>query len=118
MSRHARERAQQRYNIDLSKTDEKNILFLLNTGRGIPLDQESKDPLREFAYVHYNNIPLKILYEKDERDVVKAIVTTYPFDVDEFNTVNKNKFESQIEMAIKFLKKNNYIVYKKGSCEC
>ena len=116
MSRHARERAQQRYNIELNRIDEKNILFLLNTGRGIPIEQESKDPLREFAYVHYNNIPLKVLYEKDERNVVKAIVTTYPFDVDEFNMVNKHKFEFQIDMAIKFLKKNNYIVYKKGSC--
>ena len=118
MSKHARERAQQRYNMDLDRADERNILFLINSGKGIPLEQESKDPLREFIYVHYNNIPLKVLCEKNEMDVAKAIVTTYPFDVDEFNVVSKRKFESQIEMAVEFLKDNDWIVYKRGSKKC
>ena len=114
MSFHSRERAQERYNIELSPSDEVNIINILRSGRGIPLSTDSKSPNRKFAYVLYKNIPLKVLYEVSNNKGVKNIITTYPFDVDEYNKVQQEAFDNYIDMAIKFLQKNKYIVYKRN----
>ena len=118
MSRHARERATQRYNIDLSYSDERNILAKLRTGNCIPIDCETNDENRYFAYVVYKNIPLKILYEENaENGKIDAIVTTYPFDVDEYNTEEGKFHENRIKLATEFLKANGYTVFKRGKAK-
>lgn len=113
MTNHSRERAQQRYNLELSQADETNIMNILRSGRGIPLNNETKSDDKKFAYVTYKNIPMKVLYAWSRIKGVKSIVTAYPFDVEEYNRVQQETFDDQIKMAIKFLQKNNYIVYKK-----
>ena len=114
MSKHSRERASQRYNIELSYADEKNIIEALKQGRGIPLDIDSGEKNKKFAYVVYKNIPLKVLYERSNAKGIKNIITIYPFDTEEYNEVQRQIFDGHIGMAIKFLKANGYIVYKRG----
>ena len=114
MGKHAQERTKQRYNIDLTYSDEKNILYKLKTGKGIPLDTECDEGL-QFAYVVHRNVPLKVLYSLTENmKVPYKIVTVYPFDVDEYNGVFENDCKSAINKAVAFLKTNGYVVYKKG----
>lgn len=113
MTKHSRERALERYNIELSKTDETLILEKIKSNLHIPIDQPTKEENMRFAYVIYNNIPLKVLYLRSQKKGAKQIITVYPFDVDEYNSLMKKDFESKIEGAIKFLQKNKYIVYKR-----
>lgn len=112
MGKHSLERIQQRYNLELTYADETNLISLIKQGKGIPLDIDSGDPKKKFAYVVYKNLPLKILYEKSNKGV-KHIITTYPLDVDEYNEVQQRDFDFMIDSSIKFLKKNGYIIYKR-----
>lgn len=112
MTKHSRERAQQRYNIELSKADECNIINILRSGRGIPLDTDTKEEDLSFAYVKYNNIPLKVLYSQTENRGVRSIITVYPFNVEEYNEAQEQFFQEQIKIAIKFLERNGYTVTK------
>lgn len=113
MGKHSLERIQERYNLDLGYSDEANIISLLKQGKGIPLDIDTGDKKKKFAYVLYKNIPLKVLYEKSCGKGIKSIITTYPLDVDEYNEVHKQSFDTLIDAAIKFLKKSGYIVYRR-----
>lgn len=115
MSKHAQSRAMERYNLSLTYSDENKIMKLLNDGKGIYLNLESQEPHRKFAYVLYKNIPIKVLFEEDENRRAIAIITTYPFDADEYNEVIALEFKARLERAADFLRKNNYIVFKKGS---
>ena len=121
MSKHSRERAKERYNIELTKKDEQNIVEIIKQNKAIYLRQSESDKRMHFAYIHYKHIPIKVLYLKTKSGV-KQIVTTYPFDVDEYNAmIEKQKkikeevFEQDIQFAINFLKTNGYIVYKRKS---
>jgi len=105
----------ERYNLELSYSDEKKIIRLLNEGKGTYLNMETDDPTRKFVYLLYKNIPLKLLYAEDLNGKVTEIVTAYPFDVEEYNEVSAHEFNSYIKEAVKFLRKNGYIVFKKGS---
>ena len=78
MSKHSRERASQRYNLNLSYADEKNIIEQLKQGKGIPLNIDSGEKNKKFAYVVFNNIPLKVLYERSNAKGIKNIITIYP----------------------------------------
>ena len=113
MSKHSKNRAMERYNLDLSYSDEKKIIRLLNEGKGVFLDLDSVDLGRKFAYLTYKNIPLKLLYAENENGKVTELVTAYPFDADEYNEVATCEFNSQIQAAVKFLRKNGYLVFKK-----
>ena len=111
MTKHAKERDLQRYNLYLSENDKKHILQMLRNNQFMFLG-DSHDANRKFGYVTYNNIPLKVLYYKTSQGV-KSIVTVYPFDVEEYNALMSSNFESKINMAAEFLKSNGYIVYKR-----
>lgn len=113
MSKHSRERALQRYNIQLSKSDEQDILEKIRNNQIISLGASEKDKKKIFAYVEHNHIPLKVLYERTNKGP-KSIITVYPFDVDEYNELTKENFQRKINNAIAFLKKNKYIVYKRN----
>lgn len=89
MGIHAKERLQQRYNMDITKKDEYAILDLVNKGEFIPLDLDAHEKDRRFAYVKYKNIPIKILYAFNRKGIALNIVTVFPLDVDEYNEVNK-----------------------------
>ena len=115
MSKHSKDRTMERYNLELSYSDEKKIIRLLNEGKGTYLNMETDDPTRKFVYLLYKNIPLKLLYAEDLNGKVTEIVTAYPFDVEEYNEVSAHEFNSYIKEAVKFLRKNGYIVFKKGS---
>lgn len=114
MSKHYQDRALQRYNIQLTKTDELKILEKIKNNQIISLEASKNDKNRKFCYVEYNNIPLKILYQRTNKGPT-AIVTAYPFDVEEYNTLMQEIFENKINNAITFLKRNGFIVYKRKS---
>lgn len=115
MTQHARERAVQRYNVDLSFDDERKIIHKLRRGECIHVEGEAHQDNRYFAYVIYNNIPLKVLYqENDKKGKINRIITVYPFDTDEYNNAEAKKFKDKIQLAIDFLKANKYVVYKRG----
>jgi hypothetical protein len=109
---HAAERALQRYNIELTKYDETEILNKIKNNQIIPLGASENDRNRKFCYVEYNHIPLKILYQRTNKGPV-AIITAYPFDTDEYNLLMQNDFEKKINNAVAFLKRNGFIVYKR-----
>lgn len=112
MSKHSRARAVERYNIQLSKIDEQNILNKIRKQEAIFIKNSEENPNRKFVYVEYNNIPLKVLYLRTKNGV-KQIITIYPFDADEYNSLMKKDFESKINSAMQFLRVNGYVVYKK-----
>lgn len=113
MTKHSRERALERYNIKLSKQDEIAIIDKIRLNLHIPLNLPTKESNMKFAYIVHNNIPLKVLYSRSNKGV-KEIITVYPFDADEYNEVMQDDFKNKIDLAIKFLKKNKYIVYKRN----
>lgn len=104
---HAQERAEARYNQELSKHDISRICDLIKHGQHIIVGRSSKNKKMEFAYVNYNHIPYKVLYKKSFGEV--RIITMYPFDVEEYNRALDNR---KIKNCIKFLKEHGYIVYK------
>lgn len=111
MTKHAVERAKERYNIELTEWDKKQIKEMLRNNQMIFLGN-ADSPNKKFAYVTYNHIPIKVLYKRNCKGV-QEIITIYPFDVDEYNEVMSIDFNTRINMAIDFLKKNKYIVYKR-----
>lgn len=114
MGKHAIERTKQRYNMDLSYKDEKSIMTLIKNGRSIPLDLPTDNDNVHFAYVVYNNIPIKVLYsEWEDTGKIRSIVTAYPLDVDEYNRVTRESLDDRIRMAKEFLQANKYVVYKR-----
>jgi hypothetical protein len=114
MGKHAQERTQQRYNLELSYKDEKNILNMIKNGKGIPLDSPTEDENVSFIYVLYKNIPLKVLYAvHEDSGKVKGIVTVYPLDVDEYNEVMEEDFKNKVNLAKLFLEANGYKVERR-----
>lgn len=113
MSKHSRERALERYNIELTKYDEQQILQKIKSNDCYSLGHTQEDITKKFAYVTYHNIPMKVLYKRTNKKGPSQIITIYPFDADEYNKLHLNIYESQIKSAIAFLQKNKYIVYKR-----
>ena len=114
MGKHSIERVKERYNMELSYSDEKNIMTMIKNGRALYIEADTRDELKHFAYVLYNNIPLKVLYaEYEDTGKLKSIVTTYPLDVDEYNKAVESNLKDKIELAKEFLQANKYVVYKK-----
>ena len=115
MGKHSKERIFERYNLELSETDERQILSNINYGNFLPIYQETKDPKHlKFAYVKFNKIPIKVLYKCSNKGNVTNIITAYPLDVDEYNKLVADRTRKEIEFSINFLKLNGYIVYKRG----
>lgn len=113
MTKHSRERALERYNIELTPTDEKQILAKIKSNECISLKSSETDKHKKFAYVLHHNIPMKILYMRTNKGGPSKIITIYPIDVDEYNHLQSEIYQSKINCAINFLKKNKYIVYKR-----
>ena len=116
MGKHALERTQQRYNMELSYNDEENIKAMIRNGRAIHIDEPTNDEDKHFAYVIYKNIPIKVLYVNWElTSKLKSIVTVYPLDVDEYNKAVEESFKDRIELTKLFLESNKYTVSKKDN---
>ena len=113
MGNHAKDRAIERYNINLSHRATSIILDKIRNNDMIPLGTSEKDKTMKFAYVVYKNIPLKVLYKRSIKQV-QNIITIYPFDCEEYNEVVQDDFQSKIDLAVALLKANGYIVYKRG----
>ena len=111
MGKHSIQRVKERYNLNLTYSDENNITSLIKKGNCIFLQQTGKAENQKFAYVEYKNLPLKVLYTRKNKGI--TIITTYPLDVDEYNQVKEEEFNSKIQHCIAFLKTNGYIVYKR-----
>ena len=115
MGKHAQERTQQRYNLELSYKDEHNILNMIKNGKGIPLAASTEDESMHFIYILYKNIPLKVLYAVyEDTEKVKGLVTVYPLDVDEYNEVMTEDFKNKISLAKLFLEANGYTVERRS----
>lgn len=115
MSKHSQERIEQRYNLTLTKSDERLILSYINSGKYLSVPIQTDEPAKKrFAYVKFRHIPIKVLYANSTNNNAHAIITAYPLDVDEYNELNELRVKKDIENCIKFLKLNGYIVYKRG----
>lgn len=79
---HVKNRAEQRYNLYLSKKDEDLIVAKIMRGDCLYLRNDGEN---EFHYVKHNNLPVKILYNPEFR----MIITPYPFKTDEYNLLEK-----------------------------
>lgn len=116
MTAHARERATQRYNIELSFDDERKIIHKLRRGECIHLKTDAYQEGMYFAYVIHNNIPLKVLYKESEnKGKINKIITVYPFDTEEYNEAEARRFKDKVQMAIDFLKANDYVVTRRNN---
>ncbi len=113
MSKHSRERAEQRYNLELSKADERAILGYINASQCIPLSARSTKENTAICYVKYRKIPMRIVYMLDSRNRAFQIITVLPFDVEEYNQAMQETFDRDIANNIKFLQSQGYIVYKR-----
>lgn len=115
MTKHAKERALERYNQKLTDSDLKSIISQIRNQEHIPLGCSETDKYKKFCYVKYNNIPYKILYHNKCKGVASkiTIITIYPIDVDEYNACLDKKKEEKINKAVKLLKSEGYIVYKR-----
>lgn len=114
MSKHSRERAYERYNIELSKKAEKDIMQIIKNNEHTILYPSEQDPKhKKFCYITYKNKPLKVLYKRTNKGGVSQIITVYPFDVEEYNNAKEQEQIEKINGAIKLLKDNGYIVYKR-----
>ena len=115
MTQHARDRATQRHNIDLSFDEERKVIHKLRRGECIHIKGDAYSENMYFAYVIHNNIPLKVLYKESEsKGKINKIITVYPFDTDEYNNAKAKQFKDKIQLAIDFLKANGYKVSKEG----
>ena len=88
---HPQERALQRYNKELRFIDLKNITELIRLNQHMIVGLAPKGKGRIFCYVTYNNIPYKVLYERQETQI--KVITIYPFDVDEYNELLEKQKE-------------------------
>jgi len=117
MTKHAKERAFERYNTELTNLDLQQIINSIKNQEHIPLGCSQEDKNKKFCYVKYNHIPYKVLYHNEARGGCckrpMKIITVYPFDPDEYNELLETKKQKQIEAAIKRLKDEGYIVYKR-----
>lgn len=115
MGKHSKERIYERYNLELSEGDERQILSNINYGNFLPIYQETSDTKHlKFAYIKFNKIPIKVLYRCSNKGNATNIITAYPLDVEEYNKLMADRTKKEIESSIKFLKLNGYIVYKRG----
>lgn len=107
---HAQERAQQRYNKELTEKDMMNIQKSIIANQHTPLYSAPDDAKKKFCYLVYNHIPYKILYKMQKKQC--RLITIYPFDVDEYNDIQEQKRKQKIEKAIEFLTREGYTVCK------
>lgn len=117
MTKHAKERALERYNQKLTDGDLKCIISQIRNQEHIPLGCSETDKYKKFCYVKFNNIPYKILYHNKGKGTESkiTIITIYPIDVDEYNKCLEDKKQQKINNAIKLLKSEGYIVYKRNN---
>lgn len=115
MSKHARERALERYNSELTKFDIHQMINAIKNQEHIPLGCSQDDKNKKFCYVKYNHIPYKVLYYNKANGTASQIqiITVYPFDPDEYNEVMEIRQQKKLEAAITLLKSHGYIVYKR-----
>ena len=115
MTEHAKERAFERYNKELSDNDLDQMVKQIEKGEILFIKRSEKNKNMKFCYVKHDHIPYKVLYHntnKGRRSKTK-IITVYPFDWKEYNEALELEKQRQIERAIYLLKKDGYIVYKR-----
>lgn len=111
-NKHLEERSFERYNVEISAAEEKQLIDSIKNREILYIGKSEKDDSRHFAYVKLNHIPFKVLYHKSKRKHIH-IVTVYPFDADEYNSLLAAKQEAKINSAINLLKREGYIVYRR-----
>lgn len=116
MTTHAKERALQRYNSDLTDNDLLQMQNIIKNDQHIPLGVSETNKNMKFCYILYNHIPYKVLYRNKGKGVKSRInfITFYPIDVEEYNKILEEKEISKINKAITLLKSKGYIVYKRN----
>ena len=109
MKTHAMERAEQRYNQELTETDMSCIRAYIKNNEHTPIGcAETKS--KKFCYVKHNHIPYKVLYTIRHKHI--KIITIYPFDFDEYNNIQEQKKKDKIQKAINLLESEGYKVSK------
>ena len=117
MTKHAKERALERYNQKLTDDDLKSFIKQIKDQEHIPMGCSETNKNMKFCYVKLNHIPYKILYHNRGKGSASKIqiITVYPLDVDEYNACLDAKKQQRIDKAIKLLKSEGYIVYKRNN---
>lgn len=115
MTKHAKDRAFERYNQNLTDNDLKEFVKQIINQEHIPIGRSETNKNMKFCYVKLNHIPYKILYHNRGRGTASSIqiITVYPLDVDEYNACLDIKKQQKINSSIKLLKSEGYIVYKR-----
>lgn len=109
---HFEERCVERYNVELTEGNIKTLVNTIKRGDYLYIKRSEEDSHRHFAYVVLNHIPIKVLYYKSNRRTIR-IITVYPFDPDEYNSLLEDKKQRRIDRAIDMLKEEGYIVYRR-----
>lgn len=112
INEHAIDRAHQRYNFEINKQRMNDLISKIKMGEYLFISKSAENCRREFAYVKINNLPLKVLFNRSKSGAID-IITIYPFDVDEYNKLVEKKKVVDIANAVKLLKENKFIVYKR-----
>ena len=117
MTKHARERALERYNTELTNLDLEQMINIIKNNDVVSLGCSESSKSMKFCYLKYNHIPYKVLYHNKNKGAKSKIkiITVYPFDPDEYNEILEAKTQQKIERAILLLKSHGYIVYKRKS---
>ena len=112
MTQHAKERALQRYNTELTDDDIEQMCNIIKQNNHIAVGICEDNKNKKFCYLKYNHIPYKVLYHNNGKSKTK-IITIYPLDVDEYNAILDAKHEEKLANRIAYLKSLGYIVYKR-----
>ena len=116
MTEHAKERAFERYNKELSDNDLDQMAKQIEKGEILFIKRSEKNKNMKFCYVKHDHIPYKVLYHntnKGRRSKIK-IITVYPFNWAEYNKALDEHKQRKIDFAIQMLKNEGYIVYKRN----
>ena len=117
MTTHAHDRANKRYNQDISVIELSCMAYEIKKGNSLFVADVDKN--MSFHYVTFKNIPYKVLYStkfKRQDGTYKSkptIVTVYPFDVDEYNKLSEEYSKNRINDIINELKHIGYTVIDK-----
>jgi hypothetical protein len=109
---HWKIRGLQRYNIEFTYKDIKNITESIYYGNSIKLNIQTREDNLSFHYIKFKNIPIKVLFKDGGSLKNSKVVTLYPLEVEEANEVFEQAELNLITDYISFLESKGYKVIR------
>ena len=75
MTKHAQQRALERYNSNLTQNDISQMCNMIRINQHIPISVSEENKHMKFCYVKYNKLPYKVLYHKSRTQI--KIITIF-----------------------------------------